>query len=47
MKSTRNGIFKRLAKALNRLCICTGLYEPLLVANTTLLEISCRYKSNE
>ena len=35
-------IFKGLAKALIRLCICTGWSEPLLVAHTTLLEISCR-----
>ena len=35
-------IFKRLAKALIRLRICTGWSEPLLVANTALLEILCR-----
>ena len=34
-------IFKRLAKALIRLRVCTGWSEPLLVAHTTLLEISC------
>ena len=28
--------------ALNRLCVCTGWSEPLLVAHTALLEISCR-----
>ena len=36
-----NSIFKRLAKALIRLCVCAGWSEHLLVANTTLLEISC------
>ena len=35
-------IIKRLAKALIRLRICAGWSEPLLVAHTTLLEISCR-----
>ena len=35
-------IFKRLAKALIRLRLCAGWSEPLLVAHTTLLEISCR-----
>ena len=35
-------IFKRLAKALNRLRQCAGWSEALLVALTTLLEISCR-----
>ena len=35
-------IFKRLAKALVRLCVCTGWSEPLLVAHTILLLISCR-----
>ena len=35
-------IFKSLAKALVRLCVCAGWSEPLLVAHTTLLEISCR-----
>ena len=34
-------IFKRLAKALIRLHISAGWIEPLLVAHTTLLEISC------
>ena len=34
-------IFKRLTKALIRLRICAGWSEPLLVAHTTLLEISC------
>ena len=34
-------IFKRLAKALIRLRLCTGWSEPLLVAHTTLLEMSC------
>ena len=33
-------IFKRLKKTLIRLCECVGLHEPLLVAHTTLLEIS-------
>ena len=35
-------IFKRLAKALIRLGACAGWSGPLLVAHTTLLEISCR-----
>ena len=34
-------ILKRLAKALIRLRICAGWSEALLVAHTTLLEISC------
>ena len=39
-------IFKRLAKAPIRLRVCAGWSEPLLVAETTLLEISC-HGSNE
>ena len=35
-------MFMRLANALNRLRICAGWSEPLLVAQATLLEISCR-----
>ena len=35
-------ICKRLAKALISLRVCAGWSEPLLVAHTTLLEISCR-----
>ena len=35
-------IIKRLAKAPIRLRICAGWSEPLLVAHTTLFEISCR-----
>ena len=35
-------IFDRLARALIRLCVCAGWFEPLLVAHTTLLEISYR-----
>ena len=35
-------IFKRLAKALIRLRVCAGWPGPLLVAQTILLEISCR-----
>ena len=35
-------IVKRLANALIRLRVCAGWSEPLLVAHTTLLEISCR-----
>ena len=35
-------IFKRLAKALIRLRVCAGCSDALLVAHTTLLEISCR-----
>ena len=31
----------RLAKALIRLCVCAGWSEPLLVAQTKFLEISC------
>ena len=38
-------IFKRQAKALIRLRICAGWSEPLLVAHTTLLEISCQGSS--
>ena len=38
-------IFKQLAKALIRLRICAYWSEPLLVAHTTLLEISCRSSS--
>ena len=34
-------IFKQLAKALIRLRVCARWSEPLLVAHTTLLEISC------
>ena len=34
-------MFKRLAKFLIRLRVCAGGSEPLLVAYTTLLEISC------
>ena len=34
--------FKRLAKALIRLCVCAGWSESSLVAHITLLEISCR-----
>ena len=34
-------IFKQLAKALIRLFICAGWSEALLVAQTTLLEMSC------
>ena len=34
-------MFKRLAKTLVSLCICTGWSEPLLVAHNTLLEMSC------
>ena len=30
-------MFKQLAKALIRLCVCAGWSEPLLVAHTTLL----------
>ena len=39
-------IFKRQANALIRLCVCAGWSEPLLVAQTTLLEISCRGSNN-
>ena len=35
-------IFKRQAKALIRLRVCAGWSEPLLIAHTTLFEISCR-----
>ena len=38
-------IFKRLAKALIRLRVCADWSEPLLVAHTTLLEISCHGSS--
>ena len=40
-------IFKRLAKALIRLHICAGWSGPLLVAHTTLLEISCHSSNTE
>ena len=36
-----HSIFNRLAKALIRLRVCVGWSEALLVAHTTLLEISC------
>ena len=36
---------KRQAKALIRLRVCAGWSEPLLVAHTTLLEITCRGSS--
>ena len=39
-------IFKRQAKALIRLRVCAGWSDPLLVARTTLLEISCRGSNN-
>ena len=39
-------IFKRQAKALIRLRVYAGWSEPLLVAHTTLLEISCRGSNN-
>ena len=39
-------IFRRLAKALIRLHLCAGWSESSLVAQTTLLEISC-HGSNE
>ena len=32
-------VFKRLAKALIRLCVCAGWSEPLLVAHTSLLNV--------
>ena len=32
-------MYKRLAKALIRLCVCAGWSEPLAVAHSTLLEI--------
>ena len=34
-------IFKQLAKAMISLRVCAGWSEPLLVAHTTLLKISC------
>ena len=34
-------ILKQLAKALIRLRVCAGWSEPVLVAHTTLLDISC------
>ena len=40
-------IFKLLAKALIRLGVCSSWPESLLVAYTTLLEISCRGSFNE
>ena len=41
-KLNNHRILKRLAKALNRLRVCAGWSEALLVVHTTLLEISCR-----
>ena len=41
-KLNTHRISKRLAKALIRPRVCAGWSEPLLVAHTTLLEISCR-----
>ena len=35
------------AKALISLRVCAGWYEPLLVAHTTLLEISCTGSINK
>ena len=35
-------IIKRQAKALSSLRVCPGWSEPLLVAHTTLLDISCQ-----
>ena len=40
-KLNTHRIFKRPAKALIRLRVCAGWSEPLLVAHTSLLEISC------
>ena len=40
VSSLSHRIFKLLAKALIRLRVCAGWSEPLLVAHTTLLEIS-------
>ena len=39
-------IYKRLAKALIRLRVCAGRFDPMLVAHNTLLEISCRGSNN-
>ena len=41
VSSLTHRIFKWLAKALIRLHVCAGWSEALLVAHTTLLEISC------
>ena len=38
---TTQRIVKRQANALIRLCVCAGWSEALLVAHTTLLEITC------
>ena len=38
--ANRSIVLKRLAKALIRLCICTGWSKLLVLAHTTLLEIS-------
>ena len=40
-KLNSHRIYKRLEKALTGLRVCAGLSEPLLVAHTTLLEITC------
>ena len=42
VSSLSHRIFKQLAKALIILRVCSGWSEALLVAHTTLLEISCR-----
>ena len=39
-------MFKRHAKVLIRLRVCSGWYGPSLVAHTTLLEISCHGSSS-
>ena len=41
VRSYNHRILKRLAKALIRLRVCAGWSEAMLVAHTTLLEISC------
>ena len=40
-KLNNHRIFKRLAKALISLRVCAGWSAPLLVAHTTLLDITC------
>ena len=40
-----HGIIKGLVKALIRLPVCVGWSEPLLVAHTTLLQISLSTKN--
>ena len=46
VSSLSHRISKRLAKALTSLRVCAGWSEPLLVAHSTLLKISCHGSCN-